>query len=407
MMIFPLLAAIFCLSLPNPYPTLALPAPPRPGGFPFVPQQTGGFPPFPSPAPWGNNNNNNGSYIWGNSNSGQISPNFTNNNSNNSSNKNITTSINQSSMPNNNNNSSSNMYATTFMSPRQRKANDYFAKFGYISKASSAYSVASDRIIAQFQHMAGLPESGQLDENTMAMMQSPRCGMPDIDRTYDDEEPPRFSAEGGKWSKTDLTYRVEKYTTRLTREEVDRTIAEAFEHWANVTSLTFTKKDTGIVDIVIIFQRGEHGDPYPFEKYGRGGVLAHAFYPNSLEPNSRAGDAHFDDAELWTINSFSGQNLLQVAIHEFGHSLGLGHSDDRAAVMWAFGKPYEPSLRLGDDDIRSIYGPPKGTTPTTTTTTTTTTTRQPITAPTTSTTTTTTATTTTTQTIVPSHCLST
>ena len=150
------------------------------------------------------------------------------------------------------------MYVTTFMSPRQREANDYLAKFGYISKASSAYSVASDQIIAQFQHMAGLPESGQLDDDTMAMMQSPRCGTPDVDRTDDDEEPARFLAKG-KWSKTDLTYRVEKYTTRLAREEVDKVVAKAFDYWAQVSSLTFTRKNTGVVDIVIKFEVSQRG----------------------------------------------------------------------------------------------------------------------------------------------------
>lgn len=66
------------------------------------------------------------------------------------------------------------------------------------------------------------------------------------------------------------------------------------------------------------------------------------------------GDAHFDDAEKWSIKSFTGTNLFQVAAHEFGHSLGLSHSDVRSALMAPFYRGYEPSFELDSDDIMGI-----------------------------------------------------
>ena len=50
---------------------------------------------------------------------------------------------------------------------------------------------------------------------------------------------------------------------------------------------------------------------------------------------------------------YSGVNLLWVAVHEFGHSLGLMHSDVRDAVMYPY-YSYDPNLQLHEDDIRGI-----------------------------------------------------
>jgi hypothetical protein len=85
------------------------------------------------------------------------------------------------------------------------------------------------------------------------------------------------------------------------------------------------------------------------------GILAHAFFP---PPNggSLAGDAHFDDAENWTLSERSSSSqpidLTTVVAHELGHSLGLGHSQVQGALMFPF---YSGSHRfLAQDDIDGI-----------------------------------------------------
>lgn len=68
--------------------------------------------------------------------------------------------------------------------------------------------------------------------------------------------------------------------------------------------------------------------------------------------------------------------LLQVAAHEFGHALGLQHSNAEGALMNPFYKSNVQDLQLHDDDIagiQALYGNPKvetTATPTKTTTTT-------------------------------------
>ena len=78
-----------------------------------------------------------------------------------------------------------------------------------------------------------------------------------------------------------------------------------------------------------------------------GNVLAHAFYPEN-------GDAHYDDDETWTSGSTSGINFLAVATHEFGHSLGLDHSNIDTAIMAPFYNGYQKNLKLDKDDIEAI-----------------------------------------------------
>lgn len=68
------------------------------------------------------------------------------------------------------------------------------------------------------------------------------------------------------------------------------------------------------------------------------GTLAEAQLPcGNVQPGTQL-QVWFDESESWVVAANPPQgkmDLLRVAIHEFGHSLGIGHSDDgiRNAIM--------------------------------------------------------------------------
>ncbi|XP_048412468.1 stromelysin-3 [Stegostoma tigrinum] len=196
---------------------------------------------------------------------------------------------------------------------------------------------------------------------TSTFLNPRRCGVPDLPSGKNIQHGSmkrkrRFVLAGGRWNKTDLTYKIVRFPWQLNQVKVRHAIAEAVRVWSDVTPLTFTEVQDTSADIIIEFTRYWHGDNLPFD--GPGGVLAHAFYPQTPQ----AGNIHFDYDELWTTDSNKGTDLLQVAAHEFGHALGLQHSRIPKSLMSPY-YTFRYPLSLAEDDrqgIQYLYGSSHG-----------------------------------------------
>ncbi|KAK2828866.1 hypothetical protein Q5P01_019900 [Channa striata] len=237
----------------------------------------------------------------------------------------------------------------------QEFAKEYLRKFyGYQSnserqKRSADKGEDGDRTtglcdcVQTMQHFFGLPPSGELTEETVAVMRKPRCGLSDVEQFGD-----RI-----RWKKRTISYRIAGSNLPTSALKIHRLFREAWKLWSNVALINFRKRSRKEADIVIAFHDGDHKDGSPFD--GKGGILAHAFLPGS----GIGGDVHFDADEDWSPNS-TGFNLFAVAVHEFGHALGLPHSSDPGAVMFPvynFGPNYELQLSYRDvKDVQHLYG---------------------------------------------------
>lgn len=157
-----------------------------------------------------------------------------------------------------------------------------------------------------------------------------------------------------KWSKLEIAYYFVNGTGKLDGSIEHDLIRQAFDLWSAQTSLSFTEVFSGAeADIVIGWAVGEHGDGDPFD--GPGDVLAHASFPNPYDDSQVF--LHFDDEERWVDSNTQNVDLLTVAAHEIGHTLGLAHSSAFNALMYP---SYSGPHRFLDDDdiagVQALYG---------------------------------------------------
>ncbi|XP_018365194.1 PREDICTED: matrix metalloproteinase-24-like [Trachymyrmex cornetzi] len=182
--------------------------------------------------------------------------------------------------------------------------------YGYLSKADNNTQLSFEegelkQAISLFQEYYQIQGDGTLNNYTLYQMRKPRCGLPDI---YE------YNIDRRKWAKTHLTWNFQ-----LADPQTLQTTEFAGTH-------TYADR-----------RRNEEICTSSLD--GPGGVLAHAFYPPTV--NNYSSEIHIDSAEPWHIYltdksaSSNKDYLLNTLIHEIGHSLGLPHSSREESIMFA------------------------------------------------------------------------
>jgi predicted Zn-dependent protease len=163
-----------------------------------------------------------------------------------------------------------------------------------------------------------------------------------------------------RWNSTAVTYSIANCPQTLDCLQAHQAVREAMTAWQEVSALAIHEVPSG-GDIKISWQSGDQGDGTAFD--GPGGVVAHAAPPYQGGAWWQDGIVRLDDDENWVIaapaRGFPGEvHLPTILLHEFGHALGLDHSEIETALMWW---QYTGVRGLTQDDIvalQSLYGPP-------------------------------------------------
>ena len=127
--------------------------------------------------------------------------------------------------------------------------------------------------------------------------------------------------------------------------------AAIWEQVANVNLVQVT--DNGVALDSGSYQQGDpnNGDIRISAVPLGSGTLASTFAPPPINGGPDAGDISFNSTSNWSPST--GYDLLTVAIHEFGHALGMGHSAIASADMYAYYNGLKSSLTT--DDIAGIH----------------------------------------------------
>jgi hypothetical protein len=148
------------------------------------------------------------------------------------------------------------------------------------------------------------------------------------------------------WDHTDITYSIQNTLDGFNPQDVVAVLQAAFQAWANNSPLTFTQvQGQGDINVQFGYIDGQYN------------ILGETCPPyNPCD----SGSVVLDTGETWALTQPQGYgdvSLLGVATHEFGHAIGLLHTNDTNALMYPEYSPYV--LQPNEDDIaglQRLYG---------------------------------------------------
>lgn len=233
----------------------------------------------------------------------------------------------------------------------------YLARYGYLTFDRTKRRVASrvvalkeslgtfgsstEKAVRHWQSFLSLEVTGKIEAQDIAVINSPRCGCADIEDGVLTTPPLRrhFTNDRMKW--------LSRCPSFIRREDFEARMIRASKLWTDQTRF--------VHNIGNVFGNADWPTPQSFTEYNRlenevlgrtvwrGNQPAHLIIFNDRYRNWYTGTG---TPPANRIDFFS------IALHEFGHWLGLGHSDHPDAVM--FPRFSRVHRRIHREDIEAV-----------------------------------------------------
>ncbi|KAF5277826.1 hypothetical protein FQA39_LY18427 [Lamprigera yunnana] len=238
---------------------------------------------------------------------------------------------------------------------------DYLNRYGYFNgQDSSVLTIvdvnSSEFIFAlnKFQAYYKLEITKSINDETLEVMKTSRCGMTDIAAS--------FNLKGTFWRKDPILWHFRGATNKQIK-----LVTVAFQLWEKYANINFQKSFEN-PNIIISFKYKDHLKERDSKRCGftlNINELAHAFF---LPTDNSVSEIHINQNKNWNEELYDiSKDKLSLFItlaHEIGHSIGIDHSPIHQSLMHSvyheLTSPFNAeNFELSDDDqlaVASLYG---------------------------------------------------